>query len=188
MDFIWIFCAKTVNSHLPLCENVKEGINTIIIDPRFKAVLLMGLEVNVLCNGNCSFIDGSLDIEPEIQNTESEEIKWEKHLSENKSLSKELKRYFKECAVSRKRNLFTWWQESKIYFAQLTPLSQHYLWIPATQLVSERLINSAGNAISLRRENLVEEHVEELVFLHGRSSGSLGIYMVLVFLFSDCYM
>lgn len=52
--------------------------------------------------------------------------------------------------------MFTWWQESKIYFAQLTPLTQHYLWIPATQLVSERLINSAGNAVSLRRENLIE--------------------------------
>jgi hypothetical protein len=38
-------------------ENVKEGITAMIIDPRLKAVLLMGLEINVLCSGNSSFTD-----------------------------------------------------------------------------------------------------------------------------------
>jgi hypothetical protein len=47
------------------------------------------------------------------------------------------------------------------------------------------MINSAGNAVSLRRENLMVEHVEELVFFHGIFSDLLGMYMVPVFLLSD---
>jgi hypothetical protein len=67
----------------------------------------------------------------------------------------------------------------------LATLAQHYLQIPATQLASERLINSAGNAFSLTQENLIVEHVEEFVFLHGRFLDLLVMYLVPVFLFSD---
>lgn len=41
-----------------------------------------------------------------------------------------------------------------------------YLCIPATETASERVFWSAGNIVSKKRQKLIPDHVEELVFLH----------------------
>ncbi|KAG0443255.1 hypothetical protein HPB47_015121 [Ixodes persulcatus] len=60
-----------------------------------------------------------------------------------------------------------WWKTRASHsYPGLVKVAQKYLSIPATQTRSDRLFSTAGNVVSSRRELLLTEHVEPLVFLH----------------------
>nr|CAD7400342.1 unnamed protein product [Timema cristinae] len=55
-----------------------------------------------------------------------------------------------------------WWCTNRHRFNLLTPLARHYMAVIATQVANERLFSTAGNIISLRQENILPEHAEQL--------------------------
>lgn len=75
--------------------------------------------------------------------------------------------YLSAPLLPRAENPLDWWKGrgSQLYPA-LAKVAQMYLSIPATQTRSERLFSTAGSVVSNRRELLLTEHVEQLVFLH----------------------
>jgi hypothetical protein len=68
---------------------------------------------------------------------------------------------------SQKKKPMTQRQADIQYFLQLAPPAQHRLGVPVTQAASERLLSSAGNAVSAGWGHQIAEHVEQLVLLHG---------------------
>ncbi|KAL3244536.1 hypothetical protein MRX96_002295 [Rhipicephalus microplus] len=57
-------------------------------------------------------------------------------------------------------------QLSKLRYPSVAKLRTQYLPIPATSVPSERAFSVAGEVVSVRRERLLPDHVEQLIFLH----------------------
>lgn len=87
--------------------------------------------------------------------------------SASDSVPRQVADYLGTPVLPRSENPLKWWknQGSRLYPA-LARVAKKYLSIPATQARSERLFSTAGNVVSSRRELLLPEHVEQLVFLH----------------------
>lgn len=81
----------------------------------------------------------------------------------------EIKLYMSEPAISKSSNILKWWKSSEARFPSLSKLAKKYLCIPATSTPSERVFSSAGNVVSAKRNCLLTEHVDKLVFLHQNS-------------------
>lgn len=80
---------------------------------------------------------------------------------------KQVNEYLQTELLGRSEDPLLWWSTlgSQLYPAVAT-VAQRYLSIPATQASSERVFSTAGNIVTTRREHLLPEHVEQLVFLH----------------------
>lgn len=75
--------------------------------------------------------------------------------------------YVSAPLLPRAENPLDWWKgRGSQSYPALAKVAQRYLSIPATQTRSERLFSTAGGVVSNRRELLLTEHVEQLVFLH----------------------
>ena len=61
---------------------------------------------------------------------------------------------------------FSWWAEHKQVFPNIAKLALNVLFIPATSVPSERLFSTAGQIITERRNRLLPEHAEKLIFLN----------------------
>ncbi|KAJ8867133.1 hypothetical protein PR048_032997, partial [Dryococelus australis] len=133
------FCKVPTESccHFPLYHSVKEDVCDIIVYPIFRAALLAEHEIYFAMGVITSLITTH-------QRRESE--------SESKPQSSA--NYFPE-----KSPILLVAKEQE----KLSSIAQHYLGIPATQVSIERLFSSAGNTVSIRRENLHAEHVEGFV-------------------------
>ncbi|KAJ8872712.1 hypothetical protein PR048_026326 [Dryococelus australis] len=150
---------KALKCCFPLHHSFKY-VCTVIVDPRFIAVLLSEHTSNMKVNLNpnhCHLVRFRLVLRNKNKRKNTH--------TQNHQL------------YPGKVDPFIW-QNNKINFPLLAPIAQHYLGIPATQVSSERLFSSAGNTVSIRRENLLAEHVEELVFLHGRLSKRIHLVAV----------
>lgn len=79
----------------------------------------------------------------------------------------EFQRYLREPVRSRDENLFAYWRKTgKQNFPGLCSMVMKYLATAATQVRSEKLFSTAGNAVTCRREKLCLDHVQQLHFLH----------------------
>lgn len=82
----------------------------------------------------------------------------------------ELQDFFKMQRIPRTNCPLEWWRENHVRYPNLQKVAQYYLGIPATQASSERLFSAAANIVTIRRANLLPEHVKQLYFLHGNFS------------------
>lgn len=81
--------------------------------------------------------------------------------------SEEVEEYLYSPVRPRSENPYLWWRNlGKDKYPLLAKVAQLYLSIPATQVSSERLFSTSGNVVTSRRELLLPEHVEQLVFIH----------------------
>lgn len=75
--------------------------------------------------------------------------------------------YLKTPLLARTEDPLAWWRcRGRHLYPSLVRVARRYLSIPATQTRSERLFSSAGSIVSCRRELLLPDHVQQLVFLH----------------------
>ena len=81
-------------------------------------------------------------------------------------LQSEMLRYKTEPPISVDRNPLQWWATHSYVYPNLSIMARKYLCITATSVPSEQLFSTAGNVVSAKRNALLPENVEKLVFLH----------------------
>ncbi|KAH9383796.1 hypothetical protein HPB48_025566 [Haemaphysalis longicornis] len=83
----------------------------------------------------------------------------------------EVEDYLRMPVIPRSENPYLWWKNTgKSRYPVLSRIALIYLSIPATQVSSERLFSASGNVVTCRRQLLLPERVEQLVFIHSNSS------------------
>ncbi|CAK1598408.1 unnamed protein product [Parnassius mnemosyne] len=74
--------------------------------------------------------------------------------------------YVAESLLPRNQSPFDWWTKHKFKYAQLANLARVFLSAPGSSVYSERLFSEAGNLYEKKRNRLLPERAESLVFLH----------------------
>ena len=64
-----------------------------------------------------------------------------------------------------KENPYTWWSKNNKRFPQLAKIAQKYLSAPPSSVASERLFSGAGNVYDDKRNKLLPEKAEMLLFI-----------------------
>lgn len=84
------------------------------------------------------------------------------------SEEEEIKEYLKINVIDRKSSPFVWWRSNnnKNIFPRLASHARKFLSAPATTIFSERLFSEAGNVFDTKRNRLLAERGEHLIFLH----------------------
>ena len=86
--------------------------------------------------------------------------------SESSDSQQTLGNYLSEPLVPYQAgSAFTWWNENKKRYTQLSKLAQRYLSAPPTSVPSERLFSSAGALYTESRNRLDPEKAEQLLFI-----------------------
>lgn len=78
----------------------------------------------------------------------------------------ELDSYIAESLLPRNQSPFDWWAKHKSKYAHLANLARVFLSAPGSSVYSERLFSEAGNLYEEKRNRLLPERAESLVFLH----------------------
>ena len=87
--------------------------------------------------------------------------------SYSSSLLDEINMYLSEPPIARNsQDPLNRWRENCQRLPQLSRVARALLAIPATSMNSERLNSTSGNIVTVKRCNLLTEHVAELTFIH----------------------
>ena len=78
----------------------------------------------------------------------------------------EVRRYFEEGNIERKKDPLQWWKQHHKRFPRLQVLAHRYLCIPGSSVPSERLFSKAGILVSERRNRLKPKNVDQILFLN----------------------
>lgn len=78
----------------------------------------------------------------------------------------ELDCYLKENLLTKNKSPFEWWTGHQPRYPELARLARVFLCAPASTVYSERLFSEAGNVYEEKRNRLLPERAESLVFLH----------------------
>ncbi|GBP87242.1 Zinc finger BED domain-containing protein 4 [Eumeta japonica] len=78
----------------------------------------------------------------------------------------ELDSYLKENLLTKNKSPFEWWTGHQPRYPELARLTRVFLCAPASTVYSERLFSEAGNVYEEKRNRLLPERAESLVFLH----------------------
>ncbi|XP_063230949.1 zinc finger BED domain-containing protein 4-like isoform X1 [Bacillus rossius redtenbacheri] len=149
----------------------------MLVDPRFKGVLLSTIESEAILLSEIKSLKTDSnpvqEAKSSIPNSAPTSSLWAVFdsipMQENKDYDEgeeEVRRYLKEPRINRHDNPLNWWKNEGTKYRYLSKVALKYLGVPSTQVNSERLFSAAGNVVSARRENLLPQHVEQLVFLH----------------------
>lgn len=155
------------------------------LDPRFKAVCYDTSERQWLKGELCSSLEKSLpqgqeEEEPTVSHAPAQAVcsdVWNvfgslaSSSTPSSTRSQRLKEQVEEPLHAPvqpcSENPFLWWKNfGAAKYPSLSRLARLYLSVPATQVSSERLFSATGNVVTARREHLLPEHIEQLVFLH----------------------
>ncbi|GBP80225.1 Zinc finger BED domain-containing protein 1 [Eumeta japonica] len=78
----------------------------------------------------------------------------------------ELDSYLKENLLTKNKSPFEWWTGHQPRYPELARLARVFLCAPASTVYSERLFSEAGNVYEEKRNRLLPERAESLVFPH----------------------
>lgn len=78
----------------------------------------------------------------------------------------ELDAYLSGEIVNKDHCPFSWWKKYWKKFPKMSQLAKVYLSAPASTVYSERLFSEAGNIYENKRNRLLPDTAESLVFLH----------------------
>lgn len=62
-------------------------------------------------------------------------------------------------------NIFTFWNQQKSALHPLGDIAEKYVIVPATSVPSEQFFSKAGQILSVRRNSLLPENFDTLIFL-----------------------
>ena len=78
----------------------------------------------------------------------------------------EVNRYKSEESIDIDEKPLMWWKMRKCQYPLMSNLAKRYFCIPATSVRSEEIFSVAGNVLNEKRNRLLPENVDKLVFLH----------------------
>ncbi|XP_073962367.1 zinc finger BED domain-containing protein 4-like [Choristoneura fumiferana] len=78
----------------------------------------------------------------------------------------ELQSYCALPVIKRNDDPFQWWRCNNSRYPEMSRIAKVYLCCPASSVYSERLFSEAGNIYETKRNRLLPERAEALVFLH----------------------
>ena len=78
----------------------------------------------------------------------------------------EVNRYKSEESIDIDEKPLMWWKMRKCQYTLMSNLAKRYFCIPATSVRSEEIFSVAGNVLNEKRNRLLPEYVDKLVFLH----------------------
>lgn len=179
--------AASIKTRFPLYAEDKEACLAMFLDPRFKSTIFKPNKQNMMWLKDLVLQD--LALCPRVDTTDSEARKQEPKQSAqhscdvwdafddlansqagNKALSSsewEIAAYSEEALLGKESDPCSWWQTvGSFRYPSLAKLCLKYLAIPATSVPSERAFSVAGEVVSAKRERLLPDHVEQLIFLH----------------------
>lgn len=79
----------------------------------------------------------------------------------------EVRQFIEDAAISINEDPLTYWKNKAVVFPRLAKLAKKHLSVVATSVPSERVFSTAGQLISDRRNRLLSENVEKVMFLNG---------------------
>ena len=85
--------------------------------------------------------------------------------SEDK-IETELLKYSHEATISYDSNPLEWWKMKYDIYPNMSMQVKKIWSLPASSVRSEEIFSTAGNILTLKRNRLLPEHVDMLVFLH----------------------
>ncbi|XP_061704198.1 zinc finger BED domain-containing protein 4-like [Cydia pomonella] len=81
-------------------------------------------------------------------------------------IAAELDKYLQENLLQRDRSPYEWWVKNKAKYPLMAHLAKKWLAAPGSSVYSERLFSEAGNIYEKKRNRLLPDRAESLVFLH----------------------
>lgn len=78
----------------------------------------------------------------------------------------ELQSYCALPVIKRNDDPFQWWKHNSSRYPEMSRIAKVYLCCPASSVYSERLFSEAGNIYETKRNRLLPDRAEALVFLH----------------------
>lgn len=137
------------------------------LDPRYKDLLTESAEARIDIR---KFVREQLIAEPiEEQEDNSQETAMDFLFQSapkcNSSLA-QLEMYLSEPQISHNMDTFEWWATREKRYPALADLARKYLCIPATSASSERVFSTAGNIVTSKRNCLLPQNVNILVFTY----------------------
>ena len=81
----------------------------------------------------------------------------------------ELRRYNEEDLLEYDNDPMDWWRTHRSHYPILAKLIRKFWCVPATSVRSEELFSAAGNVLSQKRNRLLPENLDKLVFLCNNS-------------------
>ena len=89
-----------------------------------------------------------------------------KHASGYDRVKSEIDRYIQEPLLDLDDDPLEWWKSCQSQYPLTSQLVKKYWSLPATSLRSEEAFSTAGNVLTKKRNRLLPENVDKLVFLH----------------------
>lgn len=87
-------------------------------------------------------------------------------ITDEEKVETELLRYNHEEILSYESDLLEWWKVKSTTYPNLSVQVKRMWTLPASSVRSEEIFSIAGNILTLKRNRLLPEHVDMLVFLH----------------------
>lgn len=179
--------ARSLNTRFPLYTEDKEACLAMFLDPRFKSTVFRNnkqklvwlkdlvLQDVALCPA-VEVVQPAAKVQEPQQCVQPSSDVWSAfdNLANSQVASTplstsewEIKAYSEEALLKKDSDPCDWWRTVGTFrYPSLAKLCPKYLPIPATSVPSERAFSVAGEVVSVRRERLLPDHVEQLIFLH----------------------
>lgn len=162
---------EELTSRFDLTYDSNIGINArqiaSFLDPRYKDLLLESPEAR---NDVRSFVRNHFVSDPvETSDNESHQTAMDflfQTAPNCNTKEMQFQMYSTESEVRCNTDPFEWWAAREKRYPDIAKLARKYLCIPATSASSERVFSTAGNIVSSKRNCLLPENVNLLVFLY----------------------
>ena len=140
------------------------------LDPRYKDLEHESLPARVEIRDNVKYMLESTFPQKinEEQNKSSKksalEFLYDDEVNDTSDLTIQFESYLAEPQLRFDLDPFEWWKTRATKYPAIGELAKKYLAIPATSASSERCFSTAGNIVTSKRNCLLPEHVNTLVF------------------------
>ncbi|KAH8029583.1 hypothetical protein HPB51_001701 [Rhipicephalus microplus] len=179
--------ARSLNTRFHLYTEDKETCLAMVLDPRFKSTVFRNNKQKLVWLKDLVFQDVALCFAVEVvqpaakvqepqQCVQPSSDVWSAldNLANSQVASTplstsewEIKAYSEEALLKKDSDPCDWWRTVGTFrYPSLAKLCPKYLPIPATSVPSARAFSVVGEVVSVRRERLLPDHVEQLIFLH----------------------
>ncbi|KAH6942679.1 hypothetical protein HPB50_009230 [Hyalomma asiaticum] len=176
--------ARSIKARFPGVKTSEDTALAMLLDPRFKdACYTERAEKKWACAILTKAAEGTLQVLGCEASTESDtgsdssqgasvwgafaSIASDGSKMTGPSIKDDVQNYLRAPLLPRCEDPLDWWKSKGSHLhPSLVRVARRYLSVPATQTTSERLFSTAGAIVTCRREHLLPQHVEQLVFLH----------------------
>jgi hypothetical protein len=132
-----------------------------------------------ICKGTTWLVDEVTNMAPDVTGTEPPPTKRQRvdvEISDPRIVrgirrvnavnpGEEVASYLRQTNIPRSQSPLLWWRDNQLSFPKVARVARRYLSAPSTSVPSERLFSSAGLIYTDRRNRLLPEKAEQLLFV-----------------------